>query len=93
MEGKKESKYIHGHEWFLSLCFTHTSMDAPLSPAHHLVLTLLKFIPARVYWKKNVNSMRTEGEEERDIRGKGETNDEKLSGEVEKTGQREEDND
>lgn len=32
MEGVKESKNIHGREWFLSLCFTHTSMDAPLSP-------------------------------------------------------------
>lgn len=34
---KKESEYIHGREWFLSLCFTHTSMDAPLSPPYRLV--------------------------------------------------------
>lgn len=77
MEDKKESKYIHGHEWFLSLCFTHTSMDAPLSPAYRLVFTPLIFIPVRVYWTENVNSIWTEGEEERDLRGKGETTDEK----------------
>lgn len=55
-------------------------MDAPLSPAYRLVFTPLIFIPARVYWKDNVNSIWTEGEEERDMRGKGETADEKWVG-------------
>ncbi len=81
MEGEKESKYIHGRECFLSLCFTHTSMDAPLSPPYHLVFTPLIFIPARVCWKENANSILTEGEEERVTREKGETDDERCRGE------------
>lgn len=71
MEDKKESKCIHGHEWFLSLCFTHTFTDAPLSAAYRLVFTPLIFIPARVYWKENVNSIWNEGEVEREREEKG----------------------
>lgn len=90
MGGEKESKHIHGREWFLSLCFTHTSMDAPLSPAYRLVFTPLIFIPARVCWKENVNSRLTEGEEERDMREKGETDDERwMGGGLERMRQRE----
>lgn len=85
MEGEKESKYIHGRERFLSLCFTHTSMDAPLSPAYRLVFTLI-FIPARCCWTENVNSVRTEGDEKRDMREKGETDDKRWGGRQNKEG-------
>lgn len=72
---------------FFHFVFTHTSRDAPLSPAYCLVFAPLMFILIRVYWKENVSLVRTEGEEERKM---GETVDEKEGEGKERT---EKDND
>lgn len=60
MQGKKERSTFMAMSGSLSLCFTHISKDASLSPAHHLVFTPLIFI-RRVYWKEYVNSVRAKG--------------------------------
>lgn len=42
-ESEREREYIHGHECFFHFVFSHTSMDALLSPARCLVFSFSFF--------------------------------------------------